>query len=209
MKLDVKTMDNKPAGNIMLADEVFGVALRSDIVARVVKWQLAKRRAGTHRVKSRSEVAMTTAKMFKQKGTGRARHGSAAVVQFRGGGVVHGPVVRDHGHALPKKMRQLGLRSALSSKAAEGKLLVVDNIVSTGKSAGKTSKLWEQLIKLGADNALIIGGAELDTAFVNAARNIPLVDVLPQQGINVYDILRRDVLVLSKDAAAHIEERLK
>ena len=209
MKLDVKTMDNKPAGNITLADEVFGVALRSDIVARVVKWQLAKRRAGTHKIKSRSEVAMTTAKMFKQKGTGRARHGTAAVVQFRGGGVVHGPVVRDHGHALPKKVRQLGLRSALSSKAAEGKLLVVDNLASTGKSAGKTAKLRDQLTKLGADNALIVGGAELDTAFVNAARNIPLVDVLPQQGINVYDILRRDVLVLSKDAAAHLEERLK
>ena len=209
MKLDVKTMDNKPAGNITLADEVFGVALRSDIVARVVKWQLAKRRAGTHKVKSRSEVAMTTAKMFKQKGTGRARHGSAAVVQFRGGGVVHGPIVRDHGHALPKKVRQLGLRSALSSKAAEGKLLVVDNIAQKGKLAGKTAKLREQLTKLGAVNALIVGGAELDTAFVNAARNIPLVDVLPQQGINVYDILRRDVLILSKDAAAHLEERLK
>ena len=209
MKLDVKTMDNKPAGNITLADEVFGVALRSDIVARVVKWQLAKRRAGTHKVKSRSEVAMTTAKMFKQKGTGRARHGTAAVVQFRGGGVVHGPVVRDHGHALPKKVRQLGLRCALSSKASEGKLLVIDNLASTGKSAGKTAKLRNQLTKLGVDNALIVGGAELDPAFVNAARNIPLVDVLPQQGINVYDILRRDVLVLSKDAATHLEERLK
>ena len=209
MKLDVKTMDNKMVGNITLADEVFGIPLRSDIVARVVKWQLAKRRAGTHKVKSRSEVAMTTAKMFKQKGTGRARHGSAAVVQFRGGGVVHGPVVRDHGHVLPKKVRQLGLRCALSSKASEGKLLVIDNLASTGKSAGKTAKLRNQLTKLGVDNALIVGGAELDRAFVNAARNIPLVDVLPQQGINVYDILRRDVLVLSKDAAAHLEERLK
>ena len=209
MKLDVRTIDNKTAGNITLADTVFSVAPRSDIVARVIKWQLAKRRAGTHKVKSRSEVAMTTAKMFKQKGTGRARHGSAAVVQFRGGGVVHGPVVRDHGHALPKKVRQLGLRSALSTKAAEGKLLVLDSLESKGKSAGKTAKLREQLIKLGADNALIIGGAELNKAFVNAARNIPLVDVLPQQGINVYDILRRDVLVLSKDAVSHLEERLK
>jgi large subunit ribosomal protein L4 len=209
MKLDVKTIDNKNAGNITLADAVFGVAPRADIVARVVKWQLAKRRAGTHKVKSRSEVAMTTAKMFKQKGTGRARHGSAAAVQFRGGGVVHGPVVRDHGHELPKKVRQLGLRSALSSKAAEGKLLVIDNLASTGKSAGKTSKLRDQLTKLGVANALIVGGAELDIAFVNAASNIPLVDVLPQQGINVYDILRRDVLVLSKDAATHLEERLK
>ena len=161
MKLDVKTMDNKMAGNITLADEVFGIALRSDIVARVVKWQLAKRRAGTHKVKSRSEVAMTTAKMFKQKGTGRARHGSAAVVQFRGGGVVHGPVVRDHGHALPKKVRQLGLRCALSSKASEGKLLVIDNLASTGKSAGKTAKLRGQLTKLGADNALIVGAQSL------------------------------------------------
>ncbi len=209
MKIDVKTIDNKAAGNITLADAVFGVAPRSDIVARVVKWQLAKRRAGTHKVKSRAEVAITTAKMFKQKGTGRARHGSAAAVQFRGGGVVHGPVVRDHGHALPKKVRQLGLRSALSTKAAEGKLLVLDSLASTGESAGKTAKLRDQLGKLGAENALIIGGAELDASFVKAARNIPLVDVLPQQGINVYDILRRDVLVLSKDAAAHLEERLK
>jgi len=209
MKIDVKTIDNKAAGNITLADAVFGVAPRSDIVARVVKWQLAKRRAGTHKVKSRAEVAITTAKMFKQKGTGRARHGSAAAVQFRGGGVVHGPVVRDHGHALPKKVRQLGLRSALSTKAAEGKLLVLDSLASTGESAGKTANLRDQLGKLGAENALIIGGAELDASFVKAARNIPLVDVLPQQGINVYDILRRDVLVLSKDAAAHLEERLK
>ena len=209
MKLDVKTIDNKAAGNITLADEVFSATPRADIVARVVKWQLAKRRAGTHKVKSRSEVAMTTAKMFKQKGTGRARHGSAAVVQFRGGGVVHGPVTRDHKHALPKKVRQLGLRSAISSKVAEGKLLVIDKLSSTGKSAGKTSKLRDQLSKLGVDNALIIGGAKLDEAFVNAARNIPLVDVLPQDGVNVYDILRRDVLVLSKDAATHLEERLK
>ena len=209
MKIDVKTIDNKAAGDITLADAVFGVAPRADIVARVVKWQLAKRRAGTHKVKSRAEVTITTAKMFKQKGTGRARHGSAAVVQFRGGGVAHGPVVRDHRHSLPKKVRRHGLRAALSSKAAEGKLLVVDNLASKGKLAGKTGKLRHQLTKLGADNALIVGGAELDTAFVNAARNIPLVDVLPQQGINVYDILRRDVLVLSKDAAAHLEERLK
>ena len=209
MKLDVKTIDNKTAGDITLADAVFGVSPRADIVARVVKWQLAKRRAGTHKVKSRSDVAITTAKGFEQKGAGRARHGSAAAVQFRGGGVVHGPVVRDHGHSLPKKVRQLGLRSALSAKAAEGKLLVVDSLASTGKLAGKTAKLRDQLEKLGADNALIVGGAELDIAFVNAARNIPLVDVLPQQGINVFDILRRDVLVLSKDAAAHLVERLK
>ena len=209
MKVAVKTMDNKSAGDLMLADGVFGISPRGDIVARVVKWQLAKRRAGNHKVKSRSEVSATTAKMFKQKGTGRARRGAASVVQFRGGGVVHGPVVRNHGHHLPKKVRQLGLRSALSSKLAEGKLVVIEKLASNSKDAGKTTKLRGQLARLGVENALIIGGAELDSAFVRAARNIPLVDVLPQQGINVYDILRRDVLVLSKDAAAFLEERLK
>lgn len=205
MKLNVKTLDNKAAGDITVDDTVFAVAPRTDLLARVVKWQLAKRRAGSHKVKSRSEVAHTTAKMFRQKGTGRARHGAASVVQFRGGGVVHGPVVRDHAHALPKKVRRAGLRSALSSKASEGKLIVLDKLVSKGKTAA----LRAQLSKLGAENALIIGGEELDVGFVNAARNIPLIDVLPQQGINVYDILRRDVLILSKDAATHLEERLK
>ena len=209
MKVAVKTLNNKSAGEVVLADSVYGVAPRGDIIARVVKWQLAKRRSGTHKVKSRSEVMATTAKMFRQKGTGRARHGAASVVQFRGGGVVHGPVVRDHAHHLPKKLRQLGLRSALSSKVADGKLLVIDKLASGGKDAGKTANLRSQLAKLGAENALIVGGAELNEAFTKAARNIPMVDVLPQQGINVYDILRRDVLVLSKDAAVHLEERLK
>lgn len=205
MKVKVTTLESKAAGDITLADEVFAITPRSDIVARVVNWQLAKRRAGTHKVKSRGEITRTTAKMYRQKGTGRARHGAASVVQFRGGGVVHGPVVRDHGHSLPKKIRKLGLRSALSAKAAEGKMIVVDEL----KAAGKTAALKAKLAKLGAENALFIGGAELDDKFVRAASNLPFVDVLPQQGINVYDILRRDVLVLSKDAAAHIEERLK
>ena len=205
MKVKVTTLESKAAGDITLADEVFAIAPRSDIVARVVNWQLAKRRAGTHKVKSRGEITRTTAKMYRQKGTGRARHGAASVVQFRGGGVVHGPVVRDHGHALPKKIRKLGLRSALSAKAAEGKMIVVDEL----KAAGKTAALKAKLAKLGAKNALFVGGAELDEKFVRAASNLPFVDVLPQQGINVYDILRRDVLVLSKDAAAHLEERLK
>ena len=209
MKVAVKTLNNKSAGEVVLADSVYGVAPRGDIIARVVKWQLAKRRSGTHKVKSRSEVMATTAKMFRQKGTGRARHGAASVVQFRGGGVVHGPVVRDHAHHLPKKVRQLGLRSALSSKVADGKLLVIDKLASGGKDAGKTANLRSQLAKLGAENALIVGGAELNEALPKAARNIPRVEVLPQQGINVYDILRRDVLVLSKDAAVHLEERLK
>ena len=205
MKVKVTTLDSKAAGDITLADDVFAAAPRGDIVARVVNWQLAKRRAGTHKVKGRSEISRTGAKMFRQKGTGNARHGPASVVQFRGGGVVHGPVVRDHGFSLPKKVRKLGLKSAISAKAADGKLIVVDALTS----AGKTAELRGKLAKLGADNALIIGGAELDEAFVKAASNIPHVDVLPQQGINVYDILRRNVLVLSKDAAAHLEERLK
>lgn len=209
MKVKVTTLDNKAAGDITLADDVFAVPARGDIVARVVKWQLAKRRAGTHKVKSRSEVSRTTAKMFRQKGTGRARHGAASVVQFRGGGVVHGPVVRDHGHALPKKVRALGLKLAMSSKAAEGKLIIIDKLSTAGKDAAKTAALKAKLAKLGAENALFIGGAELDEGFVKAASNLPFVDVLPQQGINVYDILRRDVLVLSKDAATHLEERLK
>lgn len=205
MKVKVTTLENKAAGDITLADAVFAAAPRGDIVARVVNWQLAKRRGGTHKVKGRSEIARTGAKMFRQKGTGNARHGPASVSQFRGGGVVHGPVVRDHGFSLPKKVRALGLKSAISSKAAEGKLIVVDALASKGK----TAELKGKLAKLGAENALIIGGAELDEGFVKAASNLPLVDVLPQQGINVYDILRRDVLVLSKDAAAHLEERLK
>jgi large subunit ribosomal protein L4 len=209
MKVKVTTLDNKAAGDITLADEVFGAPARGDIIARVVKWQLAKRRAGTHKVKSRAEVTRTTAKMFRQKGTGRARHGAASVVQFRGGGVVHGPVVRDHGFSLPKKVRALGLKSAISVKAAEGKLMVIDALNTSGKDAAKTSALKAKLAKLGVENALFIGGAELDDNFVKAASNIPFVDVLPQQGINVYDILRRDILVLSKDAAAHLEERLK
>ena len=209
MKVKVTTLDNKAAGDMTLADEVFAVTPRADIVARVVNWQLAKRRAGTHKVKSRGEIQKTGAKMYRQKGTGNARHGPRSVVQFRGGGVVHGPVVRDHGHALPKKVRQLGLKSALSAKAAEGKMIVIDELKSGGKNGAKTAALKAKLAKLGAENALFIGGVELDGNFVKAASNLPFVDVLPQQGINVYDILRRDVLVLSKDAAAQIEERLK
>ena len=143
MKVKVTTLDSKAAGDITLADEVFAIAPRADIVARVVNWQLAKRRAGTHKVKSRGEITRTTAKMYRQKGTGRARHGAASVVQFRGGGVVHGPVVRDHGHALPKKIRKLGLRSALSAKAAEGKMIVVDELKAGGQDRGAESEAGE------------------------------------------------------------------
>ena len=205
MKVELKSIVSKKTGNIELADSVFGIVPREDIVARVIKWQLAKRRAGTHKVKSRSEIAKTGAKMFRQKGTGRARHGSGSVVQFRGGGVAHGPVVRDHGHDLPKKVRKLGLRSVLSAKAASGKLLIVDKLQSDGKTASLRAKLHA----LGVSNALIIGDEKLDNQFAQAAANIPLVDVLPSQGINVYDAVRRDMLVMTKEAVNYVEERLK
>ena len=205
MKINVVALDSKKAGSVDVSDSIFGIEPRADIVARVVKWQLAKRRAGTHKVKGRSEIAKTKAKMYNQKGTGRARHGAASVVQFRGGGVVHGPVVRSHGHSLNKKVRSLGMKSALSAKQAAGKLIVVDSLVADGK----TASLKAQLSALGATNALIIGGEKVDEMFGRAAANIAHIDVLPQQGINVYDVIRRDTLVLSKDAVAYLEERLK
>ena len=205
MKVSVKTLDNKVAGDVSLADTVFDIEPRADIMARVVNWQLAKRRAGTHKVQIRSEIARTGAKLFRQKGTGNARHGAASSNIFRGGGVVHGPHNRDHGFSLQKKVRALGLKSALSAKARDGKLVIIDQL----KSDGKTASLKGKLAKMGLENALIIGGAELDDKFQRAAHNIPMIDVLPQAGVNVYDILRRDVLVLTKDSAAHLEERLK
>jgi large subunit ribosomal protein L4 len=204
MKISVKTLENKSAGDVTVKDEVFGIDPRGDIMARVVNWQLAKRRAGSHKVKIRSEIARTGAKVGRQKGGGRARHGAASSNIFRGGGVSHGPVVRDHGFSLQKKVRQLGLKSALSTKAREGKLVILDKL----SSDGKTATLRAKLAKCGISNALIIGGAEIDAMFSRAASNIPLLDVLPQQGINVYDILRRDTLELTKDCVAHLEERL-
>ena len=205
MKINVVAIDSKKAGSVDVSDSIFAIEPRADIVARVVKWQLAKRRAGTHKVKGRSEIARTKAKMYNQKGTGRARHGAASVVQFRGGGVVHGPQLRSHAHSLNKKVRALGLRSAVSAKLAAGKLIVIDEL----KADGKTAALKAQLSALGATNALIIGGEAVDENFGRAAANIAHVDVLPQQGINVYDVIRRDTLVLSKDAVAYLEERLK
>ena len=204
MKIAVKTLDNKTAGDVSVNRAIFGIEPRDDIMARVVNWQLAKRRSGAHKVKIRSEIAKTGAKLGRQKGSGRARHGAASSNIFRGGGVVHGPQLRDHGYALQKKVRQLGLKSALSARAKAGKLLILDKLTSDGK----TASLKARLKKCGIDNALIIGGAEIDALFARAARNIPMLDVLPQQGINVYDILRRDLLVLTKDSIAHLEERL-
>ena len=206
MQATVKTLDNAEAGTLELSDAVFGAAVRGDILARLVHWQLAKRRSGNHKTKGISEIQGTTKKPYKQKGTGNARQGSLRSPQFRGGARIFGPVVRDHGYDLPKKVRKLGLITALSSKQADGKLVVLDNIKLT---EAKTKKLAKRLGKLGWALALVIDGPEADVNFVRAARNIPGIDVLPQQGANVYDILRRDVLVLTRAAVEHLEARLK
>jgi large subunit ribosomal protein L4 len=205
MQVQIKNLAAEEVGSLELPDSIFGVEVRPDILHRVVLWQLAKRRAGTHKVKSRAEIARTGAKMYKQKGTGRARHGSRRVNIFRGGGVVFGPVVRDHGTDLPKKVRSLGLKCALASKAKEGKLLVLDQ---ASLPEPKTKALQGALDKLGLGSALVVTGPEVERNFALASRNLPLVDVLPAQGLNVYDILRRDMLVLTEDAVRRIEERL-
>jgi large subunit ribosomal protein L4 len=206
MDFKVTTLAGKDAGKLTLSDEIFGLDPREDILQRVVRWQLAKKQQGTHKAKGRSEIARTGAKMYKQKGTGRARHSSARVPQFRGGGKAHGPVVRDHSHDLPKKVRALGLKHALSAKAKSSSLIVVDDL--SAKDA-KTKALAASFASLGLSNALMIGGAEVDQNFRRAACNIPNIDVLPVQGINVHDILRRGTLVLSKAAVEALEERFK
>jgi large subunit ribosomal protein L4 len=206
MKTAVKTLDNKSAGEIELADEIFAVPVRRDILARMVNWQLAKRRAGTHKTKGISDVQGTTKKPWRQKGTGRARQGSLRSPQFRGGAVIFGPVVRSHEFGLQKKVRRLALKTALSAKQAEGKLVVLEK---ASVKAPKTKALAQQFEKLGWRSVLIIDGPSVDENFARAARNIPEVDVLPQQGANVYDILRRDTLVLTRDAVQHLEARLK
>ncbi len=205
MKLDVINLDKKSVGSVDVSDAVFDAEVRGDILQRVVRWQLAKRQAGTHKAKVISEVSGTTKKPFKQKGTGGARQGSLRSAQMRGGGVIFGPVVRSHAHSLPKKIRVLGLKTAISSKAKEGKLVILDNVES---KMGKTKDLVKSFAKLGWTSALIIDGA-LDEGFARAARNIKGIDVLPSQGANVYDILRRDTLVLTKAAIEKLEERLK
>ena len=207
MKCDVITLDNKKSTDgVDLSDAVFGVEIRVDILTRMVNWQRAKRRAGTHKVKTIGDISGTTAKPWRQKGSGRARAGSRRATQFRGGATVFGPVVRDHSHKLPKKVRKKALCMALSAKCADGKLVVLDE--AKLKDA-KTRNLAGRLAKLGWDSVLIIDGPELDENFVRAAANLPRVDVLPQQGANVFDILRRDTLVLTRDAVKHLEERLR
>ncbi len=205
MKIDVITLDNKAAGSIELDESIFGLEPRADILQRVVRWQLAKRQAGTHKTKTISEISGTTKKPFRQKGTGRARQGSTRSAQFRGGATIFGPVVRSHAHELTKKVRKLGLKTALSTKAKEGKLVVLD----TAEGTGKTKDLAAQVKALGWASALVIDGAEVNETFKRAASNIIGIDVLPTQGANVYDILRRDTLVLTKAAVEKLGERLK
>ncbi len=206
MKCDIISLENKKVGTIDLDDGIFGVPVRTDLLSRMVNWQLAKRRAGTHKAKTLGEVSGTTAKPFRQKGTGRARQGSTRAPHMRGGGVAFGPVLRDHAHGLPKKVRKLALKTALSAKQAEGKLVVLE---SAKADSAKTKDLAKALDKMGWGSVLVIDGAELDQNFALAARNIVGLDVLPSQGANVHDILRRDTLVLTKDAVANLVERLK
>jgi large subunit ribosomal protein L4 len=207
MKLDVIKLDGGKGGSIELSDDIFGIEdIRADILQRMVTWQLAKRRAGTHKVQVRNEVSRTSKKMYKQKGTGGARHGSRRAAQFVGGARAHGPVVRSHAFDLPKKVRAMALRHALSSKAKDGTLIVVDTLAL--KDA-KTAALRTQLGAIGVTHALVIGGVEVDNNFKLAARNIPNVDVLPNAGLNVYDVLRRRTLVLTKDAVEAIQARFQ
>ncbi|PKR91143.1 50S ribosomal protein L4 [Pleomorphomonas diazotrophica] len=206
MELEVKTLDGAVAGTVALSDEIFGLDPRADILQRVVRWQLAKRQAGTHKALTRTEVTKTGKKMYRQKGTGGARHGNKAAPQFRGGGKAFGPVVRSHEHDLPKKVRALGLKLALSAKAKGANIVVLDEAVA---AEAKTKALKTKLAALGLTNALIIDGANPQDQFRLAARAIPQIDVLPVQGINVYDILRRDTLVLTKAAVSALEERFK
>jgi large subunit ribosomal protein L4 len=203
LKIKVINIDNKPGKEIELSDFVFGIEPRSDIMARVVRWQLAKRRLGNHSVKTRADIKMTTAKMYKQKGTGNARHGSAAVSQFRGGGSAHGPVVHSHSHSLNKKVRLLGLRSALSAKARLGKLFILENVKCDGKSAS----LKKKLDVMGFKNLLVITGDSVDLNFQRAANNIIHVDLLSHAGLNVYDIVRKENLIITDDAVKLLEGR--
>lgn len=206
MQIDITSLDGAAAGSIELDDAIFGLAPREDLIQRMVRYQLAKRRAGTHKATGRAEISYTGKKLYKQKGTGGARHGSRRAPQFRGGGKAFGPVVRSHEHDLPKKVRALALKHALSAKAQDGGIIVWPE---AKVELPKTKALKARFAKLGLTNALIIDGAELEPNFCLAARNIPQIDVLPVQGINVYDILRREKLVLTRAAIAALEDRFR
>jgi large subunit ribosomal protein L4 len=206
VKIDVTSFDGQTAGSIELSDEVFGLDPRADLIFRMIRWQLAKRRAGTHAVKNRAEIARTGKKMYKQKGTGGARHGSARVPQFRGGGRAFGPQVRSHEHDLTKKVKALALKHALSAKAKDGAIVIWEN---AQLAEPKTKLLKAGFNKTGLASALIIDGAAPQVNFALAARNLPKIDVLPVEGVNVYDIIRRDKLVLTRSAVDALEARLK
>ena len=206
MKLDVIKLDGKKAGSVDLGDEIFGLEPRTDILHRVVRWQRNNAQAGTHKVKTRSETSYSTKKIYRQKGTGGARHGDRNAPIFRKGGIYKGPTPRSHGHDLTKKFRKLGLKHALSSKAATGSLVIIDEAVS--KDA-KTSALAKQVSDLGWKRALVIDGAQVDEGFAQAARNLDSVNVLPTMGANVYDILKSDTLVITKAGVEALEARLK
>ena len=207
MKIDITSLDGGDAsGSIDLNDEIFGLEPRMDLIHRMVRWQLAKRRAGTHAVKNRADIARTGKKMYKQKGTGGARHGSARVPQFRGGGRAFGPVVRSHAHDLPKKVRALALKHALSAKARDGGIIVWEKAEA---AEAKTKALKEKFGKLGLSSAQIVDGAQPHEGLQLAARNIAAIDILPVEGINVYDILRREKLVLTRSAVDALEARFK
>lgn len=206
MKCKVISLDNKAAGEIELDDAIFGVPVRKDLLSRMVNYQLAKRRQGTHKTKTVGEISGSKAKPFKQKGTGRARRGSNRSAQMRGGQTTFGPTPRSHDLEMPKKVRRLALKAALSAKQADGKLIVVD---AAKMSEPKTKPMAVTLNKLGLTSALIVDGAELDQNMVLATRNIPGIDLLPQKGANVFDILRRDTLVLTRDAVEQLQERLR
>jgi len=206
MKVAVKTLENKDAGELSLEKSVFGVDVRADILHRMVNYQLAKRRSGNHKTKQRGEITGTGKKPWAQKGTGRARAGDLKRPQDRGGGTVFGPVVREHSFDLPKKIRKLALRMALSSKAADGKLIILDDVAV---KSHKTKPMADAFQKLGLQSAVIVGGAEVDVNFARATANLPRIDVTSAQGANVYDILRRDTLVLTKDAVNDLTEKLK
>lgn len=206
MKMSVKTIEGKASGEITLDKEIFGGEVRQDLIHQMVNYQLAKRRSGNHKVKTRDEISGTGKKPWAQKGTGRARAGDLKRNIDRGGATVFGPVVRSHAIDMPKKVRKAAMRSALSAKAAEGKLIILDEAKAKDH---KTKPMAANMKKLELDNALIIGGAEIDANFARATANLPRIDVLPSQGANVYDIIRRDVLVLTKDAVKDITEKLK
>jgi len=206
MELKITTLDGEEKGSVNLSDTIFGLEPRQDLIQRCVVWQLAKRRAGTHKVKGRAEIWRTGKKMYKQKGTGGARHGSQRANLFRGGGRSFGPVVRSHAIDLPKKVRVLALKHALSAKAKDGGIVLIED---AKLAETKTKLLKGHFEKLGVANALIIDGAEIDNGFRLATRNIPNIDVLPIHGINVYDILRRHTLVLTRAALDALEARLK